>query len=86
MKLSTALAAAETVSFVKFAGTSLTVINSKNELVTYDIADGVLPKDTVVGTKLSFAVDGALTGTEHPNFKPAAKTGRTGCLEARVQG
>jgi hypothetical protein len=86
MKLSTALEKATTVSFVKVAGCSLTVMNEANELVTMEIADGQLPKETVVGSKLSFDATGVLTGSEHPNFKPAAKTGRTGCLEARVQG
>lgn len=86
MKLSTTLAEATTVSFVKIAGASLTAITDKNDLVTFEIADGALPKDTVVGSKLTFDKEGTLTGSEHPNFKPAAKTGKTGCLEQRVQG
>lgn len=86
MKLATALTAATTVSFVKVAGASLTAINDKNELVTFEIADGQLPAETVVGSKLSFDKAGVFTGAEHPNFKPAAKTGKTGCIEQRVQG
>lgn len=86
MKLATALVDVTTVSFVKVAGASLTAINDKNELVSFEIADGALPKETVVGSKLTFGKDGVLSGSEHPNFKPAAKTGKTGCLEQRVQG
>lgn len=86
MKLSTALDVVTTVSFVKVAGTALTVMNDKNDLVVLEIADGQLPKETVVGSKLTFGVDGELTASVHPTFKPATKTGRTGCLEQRVQG
>ena len=86
MKLSTTLEAATTFSFVKVAGTSLTVMSEKNDLVVLEIADGQVPKETVVGSKLSFDKEGVFTGAEHPNFKPAAKTGKTGCIEQRVQG
>lgn len=86
MKLSTALDTVTTVSFVKVAGTALTVMNDKNDLVVLEIADGILPKETVVGSKLTFDATGLLTASEHPNFKPATKTGRTGCIEQRVQG
>lgn len=86
MKLSVALDAVTTLSFVKVAGTALTALNDKNEVVTLEIADGQLPKETVVGSKLTFGKDGVLTGSEHPSFAPAAKTGKAGCLEDRVQG
>ncbi|MNU47617.1 hypothetical protein D3C71_365100 [compost metagenome] len=86
MKLSTVLEAATTVSFVKVAGTSLTVLNDKNDVLVLDIADGVLPQGTVVGSKLTFSKEGELTKSENPSFAPAAKTGKSGCLEQRVQG
>lgn len=85
MKLSQALEKDTTLTFVKVAGTKLTVMSEKNDLVELEIADGQLPKDTVVGTKLNFLADGSLKDAENPSYAPAKKAPRSGCLEERVQ-
>jgi len=85
MKLSQALEKDTVLTFVKVAGTKLTVMNPSNELIELEIGDGQLPKDTVVGTKLNFLADGSLKDSEHPSYAPAKKAPRSGCLEERVQ-
>lgn len=85
MKLTQALEKDTTLTFVKVAGAKLTVMNDKNDLIELEIADGQLPKETVVGTKLNFLADGSLKDTANPQYAPAKETGRRGCLEQRVQ-
>ena len=86
MKLNKTFEQATALTFIKVDGKNLTALTTGNELVTLEIADGELPKGTVVGSKLVFAADGKLTESSNPDFKPAVKTGRTGCLEQRIQG
>lgn len=85
MKLIQKLEKDTTLTFVKVAGAKLTVMNDKNDLIELEIADGQLPKDTVVGTKLNFLADGSLKDSVHPSYAPAKETKRSGCLEERVQ-
>lgn len=86
MKLTRLFDKETTLTFVKVEGSTLTVLDDKGDVVVVGFDSGELPKGTITGSKLIFSTTGELVTSSNPEFKPAVKTGRTGCLEQRVQG